>query len=309
MIENLRFTARLHRLAAAEFERRAGRAARAHRPRALRRPPAGRALGRHEAEARGRQRAAAAAARCSCSTSRRRASTSWRAPRSGRCSRRARRDALVVISTSYLDEADGLRPPRSISTAGASSPPARPPSCAPRCRSSSIAPGATTPRAIARAARALPYVDGARALGRFARDRGAARPDARRARGCCATWRRSSAARALRRARSPVDMESTLLALARRRATQARMSGRRSSAPAGSPSASATSPPSTTLDRGRARIDLRVPRRQRLGQEHDHPHADRAAAPDRGHDRGRRRRRDRARRAACATTSATWDRR
>jgi len=41
-------------------------------------------------------------------------------------------------------------------------------------------------------------------------------------------------------------------------------------------------------------IDLRLPRRQRLGQEHDHPHADRAARAQRGHDRGRRHRRHQA---------------
>ena len=41
-------------------------------------------------------------------------------------------------------------------------------------------------------------------------------------------------------------------------------------------------------------VDLRLPRRERLGQEHDDPHADRPAHADGGHDRARRHRRDRA---------------
>jgi ABC-2 type transport system ATP-binding protein len=50
----------------------------------------------------------------------------------------------------------------------------------------------------------------------------------------------------------------------------------------GRPNASAISPPSTTFDPRRARLRVRVPRRERIGQEHDDPHANRRARTDRG---------------------------
>ena len=58
VLENLRFTARLHRLSEAELDGPRDAAPRAHRPGAVRRSRRRRALGRHEAEARDRERAA-----------------------------------------------------------------------------------------------------------------------------------------------------------------------------------------------------------------------------------------------------------
>ena len=129
-------------------------------------------------------------------------------------------------------------------------------------------------RAIARrGARACRYVAGARATGRFARVEVPPRRSRRARRACCTTWRRCAGGRALRRARAGRHGVDAARARGQAAHERARSSGR-----AGSPSASATSPRSTTSRIARrAGHDLRLPRRQRLGQEHDDPHADRPA--------------------------------
>ena len=124
----------------------------------------------------------------------------------------ARRSALVVMSTSYLDEAaaadrlaylDGGR----LVAVGT---PAELRRSVPLALYRAWGDDA---RAIARAARALPYVDGARATGRFARVevRRDAAPDPAR------VLRDLGALPAVRLAEAlPVDMETALLALGHR---------------------------------------------------------------------------------------------
>ena len=156
--------------------------------------------------------------------------------------RAAARGAGRRSSTSYLDEAaacdrlvyldDGTRRRERDARRAARR----------ACRSSSIAPGATTPRAIARAARALPYVAGARASGRL-----------RARRGARATRRRASAA-VLRDLVGAARRRTLRRAAAARHGGDAARASRGAAARheradhprrTGSPSASATSPPST----------------------------------------------------------------
>jgi ABC-2 type transport system ATP-binding protein len=125
----------------------------------------------------------------------------------------ARRNALVVMSTSYLDEAaaadrlaylDGGR----VVSVGT------PEELRRRVPLALYRAWGDDARAIARAARALPYVDGARATGRFARVevRREAAPDTARVLddlGALPAGVRLAEA-------LPVDMETTLLALGQR---------------------------------------------------------------------------------------------
>ena len=249
MIENLRFTARLHRLS--EARARSARAEPLLERTGLApfaRPRRRRALGRHEAEARDRQRALCRSRRCSSSTSRPPASTSSRAARSGASSTSRRRDTLDPHQHELPRRDDGLRPPGLSRRRPRRRDRARRPSCARASPSSSTAPGATTPRAIARR---RPRA----ALGR----RGARQRRLRAHRGAGATGRparRASGARSaalggrpLRRAGAGRHGGDAARARARRTTapcgTPTAMSARRSSAPPASPSASAISPPST----------------------------------------------------------------
>jgi ABC-2 type transport system ATP-binding protein len=125
---------------------------------------------------------------------------------------RAREHALVVISTSYLDEAEAadrllyLDAGRVVATGTPAELRARVPFDTYRA-------WGDDPRAIARAARALPWVAAARATGRFARVavRHADAPDAPRVLRALAALPDAG----VRFAEAvPVDMEATLLALA-----------------------------------------------------------------------------------------------
>ena len=209
------------------------------------------------------------------STSRPPASTSSRAARSGTLldeAQRATRSSSSARATSTRPSS--LRPARLSRRRAASSPTGTPAELR-----------AAVPLELYRA-----WGDDARAIARggaraAVRRRARAPPAASRASRCGAT-RSPDAARACSRdlaalpapasaspSSAPLDMESTLLALSRERLASMTPIIRDARAHA---SASATSPPSTTLDLAvEPGIDLRVPRRQRLGQEHDHPHADR----------------------------------
>jgi ABC-2 type transport system ATP-binding protein len=123
-----------------------------------------------------------------------------------------RRTALVLLSTSYLDEASAcdhlvyLHEGRVV----ASGAPAELRAAVPL---ELYRAWGEDPRAIARAARALPYVAGARATGRFARI------EVQRARtpgpGCVLRDLQALPGSGVRFAeQTPIDMESTLLALA-----------------------------------------------------------------------------------------------
>ncbi len=214
--ENLRFTARLHRL---PRERSSGaRARRCSSAPASRRSPTARA-GALSGGMKQKLAIANALLPAPGAPDPRRADRRRRRRRARRdlehARTSARDDALVVVSTSYLDEAAAcdrlvyLDDGRVVATGTPERAPRR------RVRSSSTAPGATTPRAIARAARALPYVAGARARRRFARVEVPRAPDAGIDARPRAIWRRSASVRFVSSSSAPVDMESTLLALAR----------------------------------------------------------------------------------------------
>lgn len=126
---------------------------------------------------------------------------------------RERRRALVVISTSYVDETAAcdrlvyLDEGRVVAVG-------TPAELRARVALELYRAWGDDPRVIARAARTLPYVDGARATGRFAR------VEVRRAQtpGAAAVVRdlKELAGAGVRFAQAaPIDMESTLLALAR----------------------------------------------------------------------------------------------
>ncbi len=187
---------------------------RAHRAGAVRRPARRRALRRDEAEARDRQRApaaarAAAARRADRRRRRRRARRDLGAAR-GRAQRGARRDQHQLPR-----RGGGLRSPRLPRRRPRRRQPARRRSSAPPSRSSCTAPGATTRARIARAARGRCRTShGARATGRYRARRGAARTGPRARRPCCATSAAAAVAGVRFAEQLPVDMESTLLALA-----------------------------------------------------------------------------------------------
>ena len=127
---------------------------------------------------------------------------------------RERSAALIIMSTSYLDEAEQLRPPgvsrrrprrRHRHAGGAARR---------RVPLELYRAWGDDPRGIARAARQLPYVDGARATGRFAR----VEVRRRRTPGAARVVRdlQQLAGAGVRFAEPrPLDMESALLALAR----------------------------------------------------------------------------------------------
>ena len=211
VIENLRFTGKLHRIASADFERRAEELLAAHGARAVRRSPRRRALGRHEAEARRRERAAARAGAA-------RARRVHRRRRRGgaRRDRRVARGAPRRSAGAALDE---------LPRRGGVLRPTRLPRRGSRRRDRHA-------RRIARAGacRAVPRVGGGAACDRSGGSRAAVRRRGAHQWSLRARRGRAGSDRPARRACSPIsrhsdgvrlveslplDMETTLLALAR----------------------------------------------------------------------------------------------
>ncbi len=302
-MENLRFTARLHRIARRRLRRTRRGAAGAHRPDAVRRAAGGGAVRRHETEAGDQLRAAARSG----------APAARRADRRRR-RRGARRDlgdpARAPRQQPHPDQHQLPGGGRGLRAAGLSRRRAR--------RGERHAGGAarrSRHRALPRLGRRPARHRGGGA-GAAVRRRGARQRPVRPHRGAAAAHagHRAGARRSRRAAGAGALRRTRRRSTPRRRCWPWPDEARPDERP-DHPGARPDQALRRLHRRRRARPHrrdrqhLRLPRRQRLGQEHHDPHADRPARADRRLDRPSTASTSSPIRAGCATTSATWGRR